>query len=1753
MPINHSFQSLKADVADATLVRPSNWNAPLLVSGGAHDQALIRDTTDSVHGHRVGVLPIVGGGTGAGTQAGARTSLDVYSKSETEAVAAGGGGTNPIIMNNGVGIGWRDSPGGTPQITLVMTADNNMHLQGPQHLILDPLGTGSVIMRGPLSIEHTGGMFVNGPVYLGYLTTAFAGLRLGEKDIDASILLPDMTYCTYVGDPAGQPFTGLNLIGQPCHIEGDVYLSGRLSLPTWPKGALYGLSPGTPPAYHTLLAVNADNRVDLAHTNHGAVTIWPPIIDIRGEPYLLTEKYLKWRSNDNLRDEPLIGLGVRDACTELPPDVTDTIYVATSTAFVSTTIHGPTCVVGGRFHIHDVLTVSGDSSFGGNVEVHGTDTLVHGNLTVEGTLNAGALPGGGISITTIDARGDLLVGTGPDAIARFPAGADGQILVAASGASAGVEWRTPESAAIVDNSVTNLKLRDSAGISVIGRSVNSTGDPADIVAATDGSMLRLVGNTLGFGSVDLRWATIIGPLPEAKGGTNAITFAAARTNLSVYSKAEVDALVAVEGGVPVLTYTQSLQTLDAAGATVDLLRLFGSAAYLNEGYGEVNVWNTATGTGPAQLMIHHTETGGGDQSVLWLQAGPTNSATPTAFAGVRVGLGNKGLWWLGSENDGLLRFAHGVNRQPILTFDDEHDTVGVTGDFIVPGTFQNADVLQRTAFTAKGEFFVAVGAGVAGRQAPGADGQVLTFDSTQTTGMKWAAPSAGAGGISSTIVDAKGDLIVASADNTVVRLPVGASGRVLSSNSATATGLEWVLPQTPSLADNSVTNAKLRDSVGTSIIGRASGTSGDPADIQATVDNYVLRRTAGALSWGQISVSSLLVGTGNRVLGRTGATGGTVAEIGGGANTVLRLDGGGALAFGTIDILASTTGALTVARGGVPTGGTTNQVLAKTADTNYAVAWVEQTGAGGGLTLPLANNQAITALETGGASRELIKMSTGNNIAIGDVAGVTGGFVTSQNDFRVAGGKKFGIYDPTSTLTRTLAYLDGANVMHLGDVAAAGIWFEDSPVSVPGTLTVTGVLTMPDDTVTNAKLADVPTQTFKGRTTAATGNPEDLTAAQATNMLNTFTPSLKGLAPLSGLADPTKYLNAAGGWTVPAGGGGGVTFPLAFNTPISWLDDVGATVNLLNLSTGNIFYVGQTTNALILRGTALTVQPATTFDGAVTVTGALTMPNDTVTNARLANMATNTIKGRLTPPTGDPEDLNSSQVTSMLNTFTVSLKGLVPSPGTGGATKYLNADGAWTVPTGGGGAPTDAQYVVLADHAGLSADQVLTAGAGLSRSVATLSIATAGVTNAMLATAPATSVKGNATGASAAVTDIAASTNATALVRNMSGTLSFLKPTVDYLQAAQANVVFGKSGAAGTANEITGTANQVLRMDGAGVLGFGAVNLASASAVTGVLPQANTGAVLQSLATAKGDILAATGAGALARLAVGATNGHVLTVDSAQLAGVKWAEQTGAVTFPITVAQGGTNAVSAHAARDNISVYDNNESLKMKAADGLTVYDIARVTPANELHVRVGGDVFRFDTWASASALTAVSIYNGNDAANAGTPSAALNIETLTTDPGYSSLILKRGASNAYSIGLNAAEPELYIGAGAGSASTSKIASFKDTGVEFFVPVTGAAGNPLQQVTVWGSVGSTGSLSTNFGVNVSSRLGVGSYRVTFDTALTGTGYTIAATVNSYGGYGLIQVTARTTTSFDVKAGNPTSGADMGWSFVLCGS
>ena len=81
------------------------------------------------------------------------------------------------------------------------------------------------------------------------------------------------------------------------------------------------------------------------------------------------------------------------------------------------------------------------------------DFRVKAGLVVEGSTATVA----GKNIITagvVDAKGDLIVGSADDAVARLGVGTNGQVLTAASGATYGVEWAAPAAVGVFASSIT---------------------------------------------------------------------------------------------------------------------------------------------------------------------------------------------------------------------------------------------------------------------------------------------------------------------------------------------------------------------------------------------------------------------------------------------------------------------------------------------------------------------------------------------------------------------------------------------------------------------------------------------------------------------------------------------------------------------------------------------------------------------------------------------------------------------------------------------------------------------------------------------------------------------------------------------------------------------------------------------------------------------------------------------------------------------------------------------------------------------------------------------------------------------------------------------------------------------------------------------------------------------------------------------------------------------------------------------------
>lgn len=108
-------------------------------------------------------------------------------------------------------------------------------------------------------------------------------------------------------------------------------------------------------------------------------------------------------------------------------------------------------------------------------------------------------------------------------------------------------------------------------------------------------------------------------------------------------------------------------------------------------------------------------------------------------------------------------------------------------------TATDADEANEMAstLTTKGDL-LSHGASTFERVGVGSDGQALLADSSTASGLAWGSV------VTQSLVDAKGDLLAGTADNTVGRLAVGADGQFLVADSGETAGLKWANPGTES-------------------------------------------------------------------------------------------------------------------------------------------------------------------------------------------------------------------------------------------------------------------------------------------------------------------------------------------------------------------------------------------------------------------------------------------------------------------------------------------------------------------------------------------------------------------------------------------------------------------------------------------------------------------------------------------------------------------------------------------------------------------------------------------------------------------------------------------------------------------------------------------------------------------------------------------------------------------------------------------
>ena len=124
------------------------------------------------------------------------------------------------------------------------------------------------------------------------------------------------------------------------------------------------------------------------------------------------------------------------------------------------------------------------------------------------------------------------------------------------------------------------------------------------------------------------------------------------------------------------------------------------------------------------------------------------------------------------------------------------DAIETLADVTDDTNVNAAGAIMESDMDAKGDILLGTADNTVDRLAIGSDDQVLTADSGETTGTKWADVTV-TDGVMDADFNAKGDILSASADDTPLILSVGTNAQVLSANSTKASGLEWVSATTP--------------------------------------------------------------------------------------------------------------------------------------------------------------------------------------------------------------------------------------------------------------------------------------------------------------------------------------------------------------------------------------------------------------------------------------------------------------------------------------------------------------------------------------------------------------------------------------------------------------------------------------------------------------------------------------------------------------------------------------------------------------------------------------------------------------------------------------------------------------------------------------------------------------------------------------------------------------------------------------------
>lgn len=425
--------------------------------------------------------------------------------------------------------------------------------------------------------------------------------------------------------------------------------------------------------------------------------------------------------------------------------------------------------------------------------------------------------------------------------------------------SGGGDLSTNRTLSILADGITDALLRDSAATSVIGRSANSVGNPADIAASSDGDVLRRAGSVLGFGAIPQASVTSLVSDLALKAPLASPTFTGTAT---------AEALVAT-GNVTIGNAASDahtlLGTLDANGTS-------GTNGQVLKVVSGVPKWDTdavgVTGGSGTNNRFTVWTAGGtaiGDSAYLTEQYGGYVDCTATLR--VVVATASVGLESALQATTAPTAYAGDIYAANIGT----GGTINATAAARTTYGIQSSATSSRSAgafdLTNVGAYFWADSGQVNRALVTGPGDVILNDTGSGTTTIRGATTLTA--GFTAGAACSMGSFKITNLANgssaqdaaAFGQIATGAAAalaaRTISTTSPLSGGGDLSANRTFSISTNGISNTLFRQSTALTVVGRSANSTGDVADISAGVDGDVLRRSGTTLGFGAIPQSSV--------------------------------------------------------------------------------------------------------------------------------------------------------------------------------------------------------------------------------------------------------------------------------------------------------------------------------------------------------------------------------------------------------------------------------------------------------------------------------------------------------------------------------------------------------------------------------------------------------------------------------------------------------------------------------------------------------------------------------------------------------------------------------------------------------------------------------------------------------------------------------------------------------------------------------